>query len=272
MDGKAAAFAVLHSLGQRAVECECVPMDYGKPFPLNTICNDEPIWIVDFSIDPKEMNSLLQFTGNVIWIDHHKTAIEKYADFPTEIAGVREDGVAGCVLTWRYCNPDEPLPRMIELVGDRDVWTWAFGKETANFHAGAAMCDTQPKSIFWKTMLNDSHQFVRVLDQGSVINAYKSQHNADVLKRIGFEAYIDGHKCLCMNACSVGSEAFGDGAMGEYAILSPFYWDGQQFSVSLYSSQVDVSEIAKARGGGGHKGAAGFQCDVLPYEPANSGH
>ena len=29
--------------------------------------------------------------------------------------------------------------------------------------------------------------------------------------------------------------------------------------------EVDTSEIAKKYGGGGHKGASGFNCDILPW-------
>ena len=41
-----------------------------------------------------------------------------------------------------------------------------------------------------------------------------------------------------------------------------------KWTVSLYSTRddVDCGEIAKAFGGGGHKGAAGFQCVDLPFE------
>lgn len=270
MDGKAAAWVVRHALATGSVpyhsEATYVASDYGTPFPLDTIVERESVWIVDFSIEPDQMLALLDRTRRVVWIDHHKTAIEKYADFSETVDGLREDGVAGCALTWRYCFPGDTAPRMIELVADRDVWTWRYGNETANFHAGAAMCDTSPESSFWDTMYSDSHQFVRVLDAGATVNGYKAQFYADMLKHIGFEGMIDGHRCLCMNAAHIGSEAFGTTAMDDYSVLSPFYFDGQQFTVSLYSKSVDVSKIAKARGGGGHRGAAGFQCAQLPYD------
>jgi hypothetical protein len=40
------------------------------------------------------------------------------------------------------------------------------------------------------------------------------------------------------------------------------------WNVSLYSTKddIDCGAIAKSFGGGGHKGAAGFQCDELPFE------
>ena len=45
----------------------------------------------------------------------------------------------------------------------------------------------------------------------------------------------------------------------------PFSFDGDKWTVSLYSTSVDVSEIAKKYGGGGHKGASGFHCKELPF-------
>jgi nanoRNase/pAp phosphatase (c-di-AMP/oligoRNAs hydrolase) len=38
-------------------------------------------------------------------------------------------------------------------------------------------------------------------------------------------------------------------------------------TVSLYSTkpEIDCGEIARTFGGGGHKGAAGFQCTELPF-------
>jgi nanoRNase/pAp phosphatase (c-di-AMP/oligoRNAs hydrolase) len=45
----------------------------------------------------------------------------------------------------------------------------------------------------------------------------------------------------------------------------PFSFDGDEWIISLYSRNIDVSEIAKKYGGGGHKGAAGFHCKDLPF-------
>jgi uncharacterized protein len=41
-----------------------------------------------------------------------------------------------------------------------------------------------------------------------------------------------------------------------------------QWTVSLYSDkpEVDCGAIAKSFSGGGHKGAAGFQCKDLPFD------
>jgi oligoribonuclease NrnB/cAMP/cGMP phosphodiesterase (DHH superfamily) len=277
LDGKAAAFVVARyeHLCTKSEPTEVVAMNYGKSFPLDVVAPGERVWIVDYSIDPLEMITLLDRTCDVVWIDHHKTAIAKYADFHREIKGIREDGTAGCVLAWKFCFPNEPLPRVIELVGDRDVWAWKYGEETANFCSGAQMENTHPHSDFWVSMLDHTvgsgacAARMKVCERGKTINEYRAQFYADMLKSIGFEATLDGHSCLCLCAARVGSENFGD-SIKEYDICSSFFHDGKQFMVSLYSEKIDVSEIAKARGGGGHRGASGFQCAELPYEEAKN--
>jgi oligoribonuclease NrnB/cAMP/cGMP phosphodiesterase (DHH superfamily) len=82
-DGKCAGFWVALNVG---INDNYVPemheINYNIPFPMNLILPNEQVYIVDFSISPEEMTRLLAITKDVTWIDHHKTAIEKYKDFP----------------------------------------------------------------------------------------------------------------------------------------------------------------------------------------------
>ena len=88
-------------------------MDYNKKFPINDINEEDMIIIVDFSIEPSEMLDLLRINKNVIWIDHHITAINKYDEWMSlikeatgvdRIEGLRYNGLAGCELTWLFYN------------------------------------------------------------------------------------------------------------------------------------------------------------------------
>ena len=76
--------------------------------------------------------------------------------------------------------------------------------------------------------------------------------------------------CWAVNRARVSSDRF-EGRIHEYPIVIAYYWDGGRWKISLYSEKVDVSEIAKAYGGGGHKGAAGFQCGALPFDTIPKG-
>lgn len=61
----------------------------------------------------------------------------------------------------------------------------------------------------------------------------------------------------------------GDGYLEPYDLMITFVRRTDKlWNVSLYSTKeyVDCGAIAKSFGGGGHKGAAGFQCKELPFE------
>jgi oligoribonuclease NrnB/cAMP/cGMP phosphodiesterase (DHH superfamily) len=305
LDGRAAGFCVYAWAGLTDLEKyspEMIQINYGIDFPFEKIGKDELVYIVDYSISPAEMLRLLETTKDIVWIDHHKTAIEKYADFPHYIRGIRKDGEAGCVLTWKYLHwytargtgpedfaiteqdrPGNNVPRCIALVGDRDIWAWKHGDETKNFFAGSQMHNTDPSSDFWwKCMEHEVEPlplpntgnatarkrgeifWARLLQDGETINRYKQSTDEEVNKSLGFDVEFEGLNCWAINRGRVSSDRLGD-RIKQYDILMPYSHDGKQFTVSLYSTAVDVSEIAKKYGGGGHKGASGFQCRELPF-------
>ena len=74
-------------------------------------------------------------------------------------------------------------------------------------------------------------------------------------------AYSEGeHEC---------SPCKGFGYIEPYDLMITFCRrSDRKWNVSLYSTkpEVDCGSIAKSFGGGGHKGASGFQCEDLPFE------
>ena len=174
LDGNASAFCVVAWVGIHGphdIENCLNKINYGMPFPLEIIQPDEQVWIVDYSISPDEMEKLLAITRDVVWIDHHKTAIDRYSSFKKPIPGYRLSGVAACQLTWEYvhwhskrgfdclsidgvCETPQraltyPIPKALKLTADRDVWDWKYGDETRFFYAGSQLHDTSPDSEFW---------------------------------------------------------------------------------------------------------------------------
>jgi oligoribonuclease NrnB/cAMP/cGMP phosphodiesterase (DHH superfamily) len=302
LDGQASAFCVYAWVGVKSENGvtnmpEFIEINYGKVFPFESIKKDEQIWIVDYSISPEEMLKLLNITKDVTWIDHHKTAIEKYSNFPEKIRGIRRDGEATCVLTWKYIHwfiargsgeedlnrisEELKIPRCIELTGDRDVWVWRFGEETKNFFNGSQLYDTSPSSDFWWKCMdfeldptlgegNFAGQkqgkifWDNLLNAGKIIEQFKQSTDKGINNSLGWETIFEGYKCWAINRARTSSDRYGN-RIKEYDILLPYFHDGNQFTVSLYSEKVDVSTIAKKHGGGGHKKASGFQCETLPF-------
>jgi oligoribonuclease NrnB/cAMP/cGMP phosphodiesterase (DHH superfamily) len=266
-DGKAAGWVVGKYERERGRIVEFIEMDYGIPFPFDTIQPYEKVVIVDYSIKPEEMERLLRITEDVVWIDHHKTAIEAYVGFGYKIAGFRVVGVSGCELAWDWFFA-RPAPESLKLIGDYDAWNLFFEPQCFEFYFGAGLYDLSPNGDFWDrcyTFEGDQSDFIhKVIEEGKIVMRYRKQFYTEVLSDIGYETEFHSHRCLCMNTPRVGSTAFGD-AMKKYDICIAYAHNGDMFKVSLCSEKIDVSQIANIYGGGGHKGAAGFELEVLPF-------
>jgi uncharacterized protein len=280
LDGKCAGFLVYDSLVKGGTCPKLFPMNYGEPTPFAV---GEPFWIVDFSVLVDDMKQLLDDSPEVHWIDHHKSSIETYANFQygiwsgKSIYGLRQDGISACELTWRYLYQDKPVPDFVKYIGDRDVWAWTFGQETKHFCNGLLAYDTDPGSSIsvFKELMNDyeyemkgvENAFSRhssVMADGRVITAYKDRQDVEYVNKNGIFVEWEGYECYIVNGM-YSSEPF-EKAVPNAAVWIAFrYMPGCYWNVSLYSTKVNVREIAQKYGGGGHDKAAGFQCKELPF-------
>ena len=288
-DGKCAGFWVGMNIDKhdKYREFEFFSINYGKHFPFDIIRPNEQIVIVDYSISPDEMRQLFAITEDITWIDHHKTAIEKYEGFEHEIRGVRYDGIAGCMLTYCYgrhmtnfgngdikpfdisMTVDAPL--FTRLIADWDVWKFDYGQNTKDFITAFNAYDFLPGETDWNKFMKNSNgnwfddDDGGLIEQGQIMNIFRDGWAKSYMD-LGFETEFEGYKCYAVNLGRCNSEYFKSLPEGKYDVLMPFVFNGDIFTVSMYSKTVDVSEICKKYGGGGHKGAAGFQCTTLPFK------
>ena len=250
-------------------------MDY-KDTPNFDEVLDEEVAIVDFSFKPEVMAKLLAKTDRVIWCDHHKTA-EAY-DYGRELAGVRdfaEKGRAGCEVAWDFFFPNSPCPAPIRLLGDYDAWRLQEGKRTFAFYEGLKLYSTDPTSPIWPALFRDEpspipclgNLCMKICTAGRNAIQYRDNYCREIMGSFGYETEIDGVSAYATNFYLFGSQGFVEN-WKKYPICIAYIHDGQRFTVSMYSETVDVGEICKRHGGGGHKGAAGFTCDVLPFHKA----
>lgn len=281
-DGWFAAMWVFRLLKEVSENDKYISINYNDKFPLDSIEKNETVYIVDFSIPVEDMTELLKITKNVVWIDHHKTAIEKYADFHEDIKGIRCDGISGCELTWLYlkvytdggeakdpCEVDfreslELCPMHTRYIGDRDVWAYKFGEDTSYFHSGYQAIEIHDVKSLSEEMIDADYKISRIIENGKVIESFKKQQRKHVVDNYAYETWFGGFKCLVCNGTDKTSELFGD-RFNDYDICAVYNFDGSSYINSLYSKKVDVGLIAKGLGGGGHKGAAGFVTKVNPF-------
>jgi oligoribonuclease NrnB/cAMP/cGMP phosphodiesterase (DHH superfamily) len=287
-DGHCSAFWVYLSVGLKDSNInsdnEFTAINYNDVFPIESIKKDEQIYIVDFSIEPDVMTELLKITKDVTWIDHHKSAIDKYDNFPTYIKGLRYDGIAGCELTYAYIhkmNTDrgtteeemipfekdmlDDCPMFTRLLGDRDVWKFAFGDKSKHFHEAYLLEGSpDPDSDWWLNMGQDD-LLTKEIEKGKLCEEHSKALNKSAFDSWGYEANFKEYKIIACNSTNRSSSLFGD-LIKDYPFVAVYTHDGEQFMVSLYSVNMDVVYLAKEYGGGGHNRACGFVCNVLPWK------
>jgi oligoribonuclease NrnB/cAMP/cGMP phosphodiesterase (DHH superfamily) len=191
-DGKCAGFWVALSAGitdlGMGYEPTLIEMSYEQKFPMESIRENEQIYIVDYSISPDEMRELLKITSDVTWIDHHKTAIEKYTGFEFEIRGVRYDGIAGCMLTYCYLHHmtargegdikpfdlsmTEDAPMFTKLIADWDVWRFEYGDDTRYFITAFNAYNLNPESEGFHRLIFDGKE-KEFIAEGKVMKKFR---------------------------------------------------------------------------------------------------
>lgn len=254
-------------------DCEMIGIDYGQPFPWNSIQRDEPLIMVDFSLQPwSEMVRLDRTLRDVTWIDHHKSAIADHTamDYPLFGHFVLDSDFAACELCWQTFFHNTAMPEAVHLLGRYDIWKHEDVTGALEFQYGMrAFADTSPESPIWSELFA-GHWTDKIINDGITLLQYERNQNEAFCRAYAFECELDGLKCIAANRGMSNSllfESVYDPAK-HHAMLM-FAWKGNSWTISLYSTRedVDCSIVCKARGGGGHKGAAGFQCMELPFLP-----
>ncbi|RLC82697.1 MAG: phosphohydrolase [Chloroflexi bacterium] len=283
-DGKCAAFWVHHTEQARdQFEPYYKISDYGQEFPHDLVQPGEMVWIVDFSIEPDDMFKLIEKCGldKIHWIDHHKTAIDKYKDFPHEIQGIRDNDKAACELTFEYVSwwvaktmgsPGSfeeyrvhiTAPMFTQLIADRDIWRWQYGQVTKFFYAGSQLLDLRPFSVEWTKLLYEPKYCEEIQKNGELIEQFRARQRRIDINYFGCKVEFEGIQCMAINGSPSGDLGQDICDMGYEVGIVYRRSNNGKWAVNLYSATVDVGEIARAFGGGGHKGAAGFKVDSDP--------
>ena len=269
LDGRAAAAIVLMALRDRkddhGYETTVIEMDYNREIPYPRIHKDELVFAVDLALTPDQVNRIGKITNHFFWFDHHKTSLQNV--YPNVFRGKLDTEKCGCILVWECFFRDKQPPRSLLLIDDYDRWVFNYGEETNHFRFGMETLDHSPEQEIWLKLLDideETQLIENIKERGKVAIAFRDNFTADYRRARGFTANFEGHLCYCLNLYNLSSQMFGD-KINEFDICIGFVFDGLRYTVGLYSQKLDVSEIAKKYGGGGHPGAAGFVCKQLPF-------
>jgi oligoribonuclease NrnB/cAMP/cGMP phosphodiesterase (DHH superfamily) len=253
-DGFGAALVCWLALGDRA---EYLPYQHGAPAPDAT---GKHLYIVDFSFPLPVMEQLNETAASITLLDHHITAERNLASFSCKCGRVHFDlKKSGASLAWNHFYPNEPLPRLIAHIEDRDIWRWTL-PDSAHF---LSLVDTVPFEFEqWKPLLELSDEgYEKVVRDGELMHR-KFMSLCRQIADTAVTVELDGHEGLMVN---IGAEFSSDVGnllatrSGTFGLM----WSlekGGALKVSLRSvAGFDVEAIAVKFGGGGHTNAAAFR-------------
>lgn len=252
---------------------------YGEPAP---DVRGREVYVCDFSYPRSVMLRLIADCGGRLTVlDHHKTAERELAGLCAECGGnfapvvTFDQGKSGARLAWEYLfgrgliagtridRPDYSparAPWLVDYTEDRDLWRWALPNSR---EVNAALRSYPLDFDEWHSLHVRGRlprRLAPLAAEGAAILRAESQIVASHVRNAA-EVEIDGHKVLCVNATALISEVAGELAKGRPFGASYFdRADGLRvWSLRSAPDGVDVSEIARRRGGGGHRHAAGFE-------------
>lgn len=271
---------------------EYLGWDYGDPVPV--VEPSREVVMVDISVDG------LMNHRPLVWIDHHKSAMAK---FSPDIPGYRIDGVAACRLAWQYFHtanvtrnpmldpcmtlPDKQAfidrkvvePYAVQLAGEYDIWDkrnpdadvfqQALRAQKLTDHIWRELLRTDIEDCI--THVQHSQIMVQtLLPLGRALQFSADEENASLMRDVAFELEWEGLRFLAINKPHGNSRTFAAGVKSEHDALLTFYWLRNKWRVSLYHAphrtDLDLSQIAVKHGGGGHRGACGFESKALPFQ------
>lgn len=269
-DGFGAAWVVRQALGADNVEFHAG--HYGKPAP---DVEGRDVIIVDFSYPYHLLVLLGHQARSLLVIDHHKTAAEDlalppftpapatYSEWATStqrVGTVFDMDRSGAGLTWDYFNPGQPRPALINHIEDRDLWRF---KLEGTREIMANVFSYPHDFAAWDWVMNaplDDH-----LSRGLAI---ERKHHKDLAELTGSNTRlttIAGYSVPTINLPPTMASDAGH-LLSEGQPFAAIYWDTaehRKYSLRSRPDGLDVSEIAKQFGGGGHRGAAGFS---VPFD------
>lgn len=262
------------------------PINYSQSFPFET-CRGKRVMFADFSLKRPDIIRLRdEYRAQVLVLDHHVSAERELEEFvcpsstfsfqdlltdpePFIIANF-DPNKCGAVLVYEWVN-DRPFTlseddnrTLLHYVDARDRWV----RSVPYVDEITAFINSHARTVEnWDRIASRLDlDFNGVLEEGKVIQRYRSVLIEDLCREQAVHATVGTHVVPCVNVPSSLSSDACHRLLEEFP-NAPFVasctYDPSTLSVhySLRSEngRMDVSEIAAKYSGGGHRNAAGYR-------------
>ncbi len=250
LDGFAAVW-VVNQCFNGIEDVEFIPAKYGDDPPDVTGLN---VIIVDYSYPRDVLIEMNRRATSLLVLDHHKSARKDLESL--DFARFDMDK-AGCIMAWEYFFSGKQPPLFLDYIQDRDLWKFELPMSR---EINAAMFSYPMDFEVWDTF-DSMVNLNKLACEGAAILRDRQQRIDSLTAgwAVSTET-IGGYEVPCLNCPRwLASDVLHILSKGQ-----PFaagYFDTPEarlFELRSSEDGVDVSEVARQYGGGGHYHAAGF--------------
>ena len=227
---------------------------------------DKDIYFIDIVYKKPGLVELKKINKKIVIIDHHHKTSE-LLDLADDSLFTNEH--SGAVLSWQYFHSDKTTPRLLSYLEERDLWRWVTDESRAILaYVGTFGYDFE----VWDDIVNKLESDVVAREEfkknGQLLLSQWFSICDDLLKHDSFLAEFEGHTVHVINAPSMFADDLGNRLIKKSLSVALIWHQNKEgvVSVSLRSDEsVDVSELARKHGGGGHKRSSAFR--ILAGQP-----
>lgn len=264
-DGFAAAWAAWKKFGDLA---DYLPLFHNNTSIIESL-EGKQVYLLDITYEMRYMKELVA-KNEVVVIDHH---LMRKKEVETAQKYSFDTNKSGAGLAWEYFFPNQPLPYLVGLIQEEDLWKFK-GDETKEILAAVKILPF-PFGEFQKfsavaTDIENPDKRREYIKNGKIVLQAHEAIIADMLKRSN-PVVFEGHSVMCVNSSVFVSEIgnrLAESSNPPFGII----WSARhgKIAVSLRSDGTfDVAKLAEKYGGGGHKAAAAFTLpldSLLPWK------
>ena len=233
-----------------------IPLYHSKSNDLTD--KDKNILFLDFSLPENKMTNLIK-NNKVYIVDHHKTAMYLKNMLP-KTQYFLDESACGAMLLWKIINNNIEAPIILKYINDRDLWL----NELPNYeYVFDGLIFLKPNIKMMDEFIFKKKDIKDIIKLGKILNKSKMTSIKFLKNKMFIKDFIFKEKKYKVGYinCPLYSSDIGHFLVKNVDIdfAAIFHFNGHKTIFSLRGKGlVDLSEIAKSYGGGGHFDAAGL--------------
>lgn len=287
------SFIILNESNKISNDAKIFPDVPSAKYPPREI-EGKNIIIMDVAYGYNVLKEIFLSANSVTFIDHHVTIRDDVIKLEEEINDKKKIKIiydieeCGASLTWKFLFKNKKKPLFLKYIYANDVGKWEKYKNTYNFMAGLSVNFktelTKENVELWKTLFNED-TIKSIIKRGKIYREYITylmDNNSSKYSMMSFPSdqiyeeftdYFDKpgqyKVAVSFNSCPDSSQ-LGHKMMNEIncdfvMFVSP-QLDRKLYVLSFRSLIVNVGNIAKMFGGGGHDLASACSISMDKYD------